>query len=87
MVKTQSKINTKIISQYPLWYPPYSNNEVANTGSTKHFVMTNTLIINKKKAILHLHVQLPNGTVLTSTHKVNLQLATIPKELTKDCVF
>ena len=49
--------------------------------------MQNTPSKNKKKTIIPLHVQLPNGTVLKSTHEGNIQLAALPKEATKAHVF
>ena len=85
--KIQYKINTNLISQHSLRSPPSSNNATFDTGSIKHFFITNTPLINKNKTIIPLRVKLPNGTVLKSTHEDNIQLATLPKETTKASVF
>ena len=51
LVKTQYKINTKLILQHPMLYPPSSHNAIVDTGATKNFVITNTPLIKKIKKI------------------------------------
>ena len=72
LFKRQSKINNKLISQNPTQYPPSSHNAIVETDTTKHFVIPNTPLINKKKTTLPFHVQLPNTTVFNSTNKGNI---------------
>ena len=85
LVKTQYKINTELISQHTILYPPYSHIAIINTGATIFCNAKNT--INKQFLFLPLHVKLPNGTVLKSTNEGNLQLSALPKEATKAHVF
>ena len=87
LFKTKLKIKTKLILQHSILSPPSSHNAIVDTGATKYFVMPNTTLINKKKTILLLHVQLINGTLLKSTHGGNLQIAAQPKKSTKSHVF
>ena len=47
LVKTQSKIKTKLIIQHPIVSPPYSHNEIVDTGATKNFVTPNMPLIKK----------------------------------------
>ena len=49
--------------------------------------MTTTPLINKKKTIIPLRVQIANGTVLKSTHERNIRLNALPKEETKAHIF
>ena len=37
LIKTQSKINTKLIFQHPVQNPPSSHNSIVYTGANKHF--------------------------------------------------
>ena len=52
LVKTKYKTKTKLILQHPIQYPPYSNNLIVDTSSSKHFAMPKKLLILKKKRIL-----------------------------------
>ena len=36
LVKTQYKINTKLIFQHPIRYPPSSKNAIVDTDTTKN---------------------------------------------------
>ena len=72
LVKTQPFKKIKIILQHPIRYPPSSHNAIVDTGATKYFVIPNTPFINKNRTIITLRVQIPNGTVLKSTHEGNL---------------
>ena len=87
LLKTQSKINNKPILQYPIWSPPSSHNVIVETSATKHIIIPTTPLLNKKKTIIPLRFQLPNGTVLKSTNEVDIQLAAIIKESTKPHLF
>ena len=46
-VKTQYKINTKLILQHPIWYPLSSLNVLVETGANKNWNAKHT--INKQK--------------------------------------
>ena len=87
MVMKHYRITTKLILQHPIGSSPSSHNTIVDTGATKHFLMPTTPLLIKKKIIPPLRIQLPNGTVLKSTHEVILQLTALPKESTKYHVF
>ena len=51
LVKTQSKINNKLILQHPIQYPPSSHSTIVETGATNFFVIPKTPLLNKKKKL------------------------------------
>ena len=73
------KINTKLVLQHPIQSPPYSHNAIVDTGEIKYFLIPNTPLIIIKDKNIPLHVQLPNVTVLKSTHEGNIELSALPK--------
>eukprot|EP00804_Cyclotella_cryptica_P007932 CCRYP_019848-RA/>CCRYP_019848-RA protein AED:0.05 eAED:-0.05 QI:0/-1/0/1/-1/1/1/0/1335 len=51
-----------------------TNEAIADSGATAHFLLPNVTISNKRKAEHPLHITLPDGEVIHSTHVGNLNL-------------
>jgi hypothetical protein len=56
---------------------------ISDTGVTAHFLTENAPAINIKPAITPLHVTMPNGNILTSTHTCNLDIPWLPAHVTE----
>ena len=86
LFKTQSRINTKLILEHPIWSSPSSQNAIVDNITTKYFNAKYT-ILKQKEEKNFLRVHLPNITVLLSIHEDNIQLASWLKERNKAHVF
>jgi hypothetical protein len=58
---------------------PPSHHAFANNGCTDHLLKTNSPCIEKNATTVGIHVRLPNGSIITSTHAALLNLPSLPR--------
>jgi membrane protease subunit (stomatin/prohibitin family) len=59
--------------------PPATYTSIADSGTTAHFVTVNTLVINKKIAMVLLAIYNPNGTIMYSMHTTEIDVPHLPQ--------
>ena len=61
--------------------------EVADTGTTGHYLTLNSSCSNKRKAIYPLPIQMPNGEIIKSTHTALLNHQDLPFQAKQAHIF
>ena len=61
--------------------------EVADTGTTGHYLTVESPCKNKQQAVHPLPIQIPNGEIITSTHTALLSHPDLPLQARKAHLF
>eukprot|EP00804_Cyclotella_cryptica_P015897 CCRYP_006383-RA/>CCRYP_006383-RA protein AED:0.07 eAED:-0.04 QI:0/0/0/1/0/0/2/0/1375 len=56
---------------------------IMDSGATAHFLVKGASVKNQQRASNPLHIKLPNGTVIQSTHTCNLDIPWLPNSITE----
>ena len=56
---------------------------ILDSGATAHFMVKGAPVINKQVALNPLHIKLPNGAIIQSTHTCNLNIPWLPDNITE----
>ena len=56
---------------------------VSDSGATGHFMIEGAPVVNKKVADKPIHITLPNGKIIKSTHTCNLDIPWMPHQMTE----
>ena len=54
---------------------------VSDSGATCHFLIEGAPVVNKKVADKPIHITLPNGKIIKSTHTCNLDIPWMPHQM------
>ena len=56
---------------------------ISDSGATAHFLLENSSVVNKRRAMQTLLTKLPDRTIIKYTHTCNLDIPWLPKQMTK----
>ena len=56
---------------------------VSDSGATGHFLVEGAPVVNKRVANKPIHITLPNGKIIKSTHTCNLDIPWMPHQMTE----
>ena len=56
---------------------------ILDSGATAHFIIQGTNVLNQQPATQPLHIKLPNGSIIKSTHTCNLNIPWLPTSMTE----
>ena len=54
-----------------------------DSGATAHFLVKGASVVNEQVATNSLHVKLPDGTYMVSSHTCNLNIPWLPSNITE----
>ena len=54
---------------------------ISDSGATGHFLVEEAPVVNKERAKNPIHIMLPNGKLIKSTHLCNLDIPWLPEHM------
>ena len=56
---------------------------ILDSGATAHFIIQGANVLNQQPTTQPLHIKLPNGSIIKSTHTCNLNIPWLPTSMTE----